>query len=81
MQELDAAHRIWVLGHRILFMHHMVLRTLLHKAVPGMIAGPSLLPLVWGPLPYRSFMSALYWDGIFSVGFLITAFLLALQLR
>ena len=63
MQEQDAIHCVWVLGHKLLFVH-MVLNTVLHKAAPHMFGRPCLVQVVLGKSPYKDFLSTLYKDGI-----------------
>ncbi|KAL3130529.1 hypothetical protein ABBQ38_008341 [Trebouxia sp. C0009 RCD-2024] len=64
VQDQDAAHYLWILGHKILLMVHVVLRTVLHKAVPSMFSGPLVASMVQGSLPYRALTSAMYKDSI-----------------
>jgi len=73
VQDLDAVHRIGLLGHKVLFILHMVLHTLLHKAAPTMFGGPGLQPLVMGTAPYRGFTETMYKDGIMLAGIVIAA--------
>ena len=67
MQNQDLAHKLWVIGHRVLFNLHM-LRAVLHKAAPKVFAGPHLVQLVIGASPYKAFTSAMYQDGILFAG-------------
>ena len=80
MQEQDVAHRLWLLGHKVLFILHMVLRTTLHKVAPRLISGPGLIQLVTGASPYRAFISGLYRDGLCCAGILVIASALAVHM-
>ena len=64
VQDQDAAHQLWLVGHKILLMVHMVWRTALHKAVPSMFSGPLMASMVQGSLPYRAVTSAMYKDCV-----------------
>ena len=76
MQDQDAVHRLWIFGHKLLLILHVVLNTVLRKAAPHMFGGPRLIQVVLGKSPYRDFLSILYKDGILFAGVLaaITTF-------
>ena len=80
MQDQDTLHWMWVFGHKIVFILHMVLRTLLHKAAPSVFAGPHLIQVVMGIAPYRNFLLTLYKDGILLAGFLTAAVAVSLHI-
>ena len=77
-QDQGAAHKVWLLGHKVLFILHMAVYTTLHKAAPSVFAGPCLKGLISGTLPYRSFVSTIYQDGICFANFLVSVPALAL---
>lgn len=66
-------YKAWLLGLKVLLILHMVSRTMLHKVAPSMFAGPRMIEVTLGTLPYRRFMSAIYQDGILFTGFLAAA--------
>ena len=77
-QDQDAAHKVYLFGHKVLFVLHMAVYTMLHKAAPSIFDGPRLKGLISGTLPYRSFLSTIYQDGICFASFLVSVTALAL---
>lgn len=80
VQDQDAAHQMWLWGHKILLVIHMVFRTVLHKAAPSVFSEPHLMSVVWGDLPYRTVMSAMYKDGILFAAVLLSLTALCLHI-
>ncbi len=82
-QDQDTAHKLWLFGHKLLFLLHMISHTLLHKAAPGVFAEPRMMPMVMGHIPYRAFTASMYQDGIILAGLLIaaTAFVLPIMYK
>lgn len=72
-QDRDAVYKAWLLGLKVLLILHMVSHTMLHKVAPSVFAGPRMIEVTMGTLPYRRFMSAIYQDGILFTGFLAAA--------
>ena len=79
VQERDIAHGLWVLAHRRLLNLHMVSRTMLHKVVPRIFGGPSLIQVVMSTSPYSNFLSTIYKDGVIFAGFVIAVTAVALH--
>lgn len=77
-QDQDAAHKMWLFGHKVLFILHMAVYTMLQNVAPSIFAGPRLKGLISGTLPYRSFLSTIHQDGICFVSFLASLTALAL---
>lgn len=73
VQDRDAVYKAWLLGLKVLLILHMVSHTMLHKVAPSVFAGPRMIEVTMGTLPYRRFMSAIYQDGILFTGFLAAA--------
>lgn len=64
IQERDLAHGLWVLAHKRLLNLHMMSRTMIHKLVPRIFGGPSLIQVVMSTSPYRNFLSTIYKGGV-----------------
>lgn len=63
VQDQDTVHRLSVVGHQLLLGLHMC-RTMLHKAVPKVVSGPLVMPMMMGLIPYRKLTAAMYHDGL-----------------
>ena len=64
VQDQDAVHKAWLLGHKLLLGLHMASRTVLHKAAPSMFCGPRMMGVALGNSAYGGLTSAMYKDGI-----------------
>lgn len=80
VQDQDAVHKAWLLGHKLLLGLHMASRTALHKAAPSMFGGPSMMGVAMGNSAYRGLTSAMYKDGILFAGGLTVAAALAVRM-
>ena len=63
-----AAHKLWLLGHRLLLNAHVASRTVLHKLLPGVFLEPSFMRMLKGEVPYRAVMQSMYRDGMVLAG-------------
>ena len=67
LQETDA-HKLWLLGHRLLLNAHVVTHTVLHKLLPGVFLEPKFMQMLKGEVPYRAVMQSMYRDGMVLAG-------------
>ena len=67
MQE-TAAHKLWLLAHRLLLNAHVVSHTVLHKLLPGVFLEPKFTQMLKGEVPYRAVVQSMYMDGIVLAG-------------
>lgn len=72
--------KLWLFGHKLLLILHMVSHTLLKKASPKVFAGPHMMPFVLGTEPYRALTQAMYKDGLALVALLTMAVAVACRL-
>ena len=80
VQDQDTLYKLWLLFHKALLVIHVVSRTVLHKVVPKVVAGPCLIAMAMGTLPYRLVLSAMYKDGILFAGLLMSIATLAVRI-
>ena len=80
VQDQDTAHKAWLFGHKMLLMLHFMLQTGLQKLAPNKFAGPCIKQVVTGVVPYRTFTSTLYRDGLCFAGAVATVSALAVHM-
>ena len=71
---------MWLFGHKALLILHFLGRMGLQQIAPKLVAGPCMMQLMMGTVPYRAFKSALYADGLKFAGALMSAAAIAVYL-
>ena len=67
------AHKLWLKAHGLLLGLHVASHFVLNKAMPNVVAEPSLMQMLKGEIPYRQVLQSMYRDGVIFAGILAVA--------